>query len=70
MTTKSASAVGANDDVGREDFSRLESDRLSGDVDRDDFGIRPILGSGFVAELVEEFPDIRELETEEGRQLR
>lgn len=61
LTTKSVSAVGTDDDVGLEHFSRLERDRPPGDVDMDHSGVRPIFGSSFMAELVEEFSDIREL---------
>ena len=62
LATNSVSAIGANDDVGLEYFSRFESDGLSRDIDRGDFGVRPILGSSFIADLVEEFSDIRELD--------
>lgn len=58
FATDAVSTVGANDDVGLEDFSRLEGDGLSGDVDGDDLGVWPIFSTSFVAELVEEFSDI------------
>lgn len=61
LATKTVTAVGTNDDIGVEYFSRLESDGLSGDVNRDNLGVCPIFGSSFVAELVEEFSDVCEL---------
>ena len=63
------SAVGPNNDVGRQDFSRLESDGFSRNIDRDDFGIRPVFSSSLVTELVEEIPDICKLEGEGPQEI-
>lgn len=69
FATKPVSAVRANNNVGREHFSGAESDGFSGYIDGDDFGIRPVPGSRLVAELIEEFPDIRELGREEPQEI-
>ena len=59
------STIGANNNVGRDDFSRLESDGFSRNVDRYNFGVRPVSGSSLVTELVEELSDLCELYQEE-----
>jgi hypothetical protein len=65
LTTKSVSAIGANNDIGREHLSSVKSDRLARHVDGDDFGICPVSGSSLLAQLVEELSDVCELDREQ-----